>query len=233
MTSSARCPISGAKPTAEADQRRFDAFVDQPEFPCVGARSALHTGRLRHASHGTMGSVAAAQALRRDLRAFSEEFPDPANQPVSFVALFDDVFEDELAFERRLWEHLQVVHDLDRQEYAWDATVSDNPSDEQFSMSIGGRAYFVVGMHPKASRLARRSPTPCLVFNFHNQFEALKASGKYGTMQNAIRKRDLALQGSINPVLARFGESSEARQYSGREVPADWVCPFSGKKAHV
>ena len=29
------------------------------------------------------------------------------------------------------------------------------------------------------------------------------------------------------PLLARFGEGSEARQYSGRAVTADWRCPFS------
>jgi len=27
-------------------------------------------------------------------------------------------------------------------------------------------------------------------------------------------------------VLARYGEASEARQYSGRAVNDDWVCPF-------
>ena len=70
---------------------------------------------------------------------------------------------------------------------------------------------------------------PCLVFNFHEQFEQLKASGKYTVLQDAIRTRDIALQGSINPVLARFGETSEARQYSGRAVEADWQCPFHSK----
>ncbi len=94
-------------------------------------------------------------------------------------------------------------------------------------MSIAGRAFFVVGLHPAASRMARRSPHPSLVFNFHNQFQTLKATGKYAKMQDVIRSRDLALQGSVNPVLARFGEASEARQYSGRAVTADWVCPFS------
>ena len=67
---------------------------------------------------------------------------------------------------------------------------------------------------------------PCLVFNFHDQFETLRASGKFARMQEAIRKRDIALQGSINPVLARFGEASEARQYSGQEVSQEWQCPF-------
>ncbi|RYF38094.1 MAG: YqcI/YcgG family protein, partial [Comamonadaceae bacterium] len=111
----------------------------------------------------------------------------------------------------------------------WAGDVSDDPEGDDFSFSVGGRAFFVVGLHPGASRLARRAPAPCLVFNFHDQFEALKASGKYATMQDAIRARDVALQGSINPMLARFGEGSEARQYSGRAVSADWQCPFHSK----
>ena len=61
---------------------------------------------------------------------------------------------------------------------------------------------------------------------FHNQFETLRASGKYAGMQKVIRNRDVALQGSINPVLAQFGASSEARQYSGMAVDANWKCPF-------
>ena len=45
-------------------------------------------------------------------------------------------------------------------------------------------------------------------------------------MQYTIRAREVALQGSINPMLSDFGEESEARQYSGRTVPDDWVPPF-------
>ena len=45
-----------------------------------------------------------------------------------------------------------------------------------------------------------------------------------------IRARDMAFQGSLNPVLKNFGESSEARQYSGRAVPDDWKCPFHAKQ---
>ena len=44
----------------------------------------------------------------------------------------------------------------------------------------------------------------------------------------------MALQGSINPVLARFGEASEARQYSGRAVLDTWACPFKkGGSGHA
>lgn len=85
-------------------------------------------------------------------------------------------------------------------------------------------------MHPKASRLARTSLYPTMVFNLHEQFTRLRTRGKFETMKQAIRTRETAFQGSINPMLASFGENSEARQYSGRAVPDNWVCPFHSHK---
>ena len=118
---------------------------------------------------------------------------------------------------------LQAIHDLDIKEHPWASDVSDDPGSADFSFSVASRAFFVVGLHPRSSRLARRAQRPTLVFNFHGQFEALRASGRYEKLQAAIRERDVALQGNINPVLARFGEASEALQYSGR---ASGGCPF-------
>ena len=55
---------------------------------------------------------------------------------------------------------------------------------------------------------------------------ALRADGRYDKLSEAIRERDLAFAGSVNPMLARHGEMSEARQYSGRQVDPAWQCPF-------
>jgi len=214
-------------------RQSFSDFVAGASFPCVGAKSALHKDRLRFAPAGVLGSEAASRRLVHALHAFSREFEEPGTTPVSFVALFDPMAVlDEVDFERLLWRQLSDMHAHDASlGSTWDATVSNDPARDEFSFSIGGRAFFVVGLHPGASRLARRSPAPCLVFNFHDQFEALKASGKYQTMQEAIRKRDVALQGSVNPVLSRFGDASEARQYSGRAVESDWACPFHRRES--
>jgi FPC/CPF motif-containing protein YcgG len=144
---------------------------------------------------------------------------------VSFIVLFSDT--DALSeedFEKYLWQRLQGIHDADP--HAWDPAVSDDPSSAEFSMSIGGHAFYIVGLHPGSSRLARRANVPALVFNLHAQFEALRANGQYERMRNIIRQRDIDLCGSVNPMLAGFGESPEARQYSGRKVDAGWVCPF-------
>jgi FPC/CPF motif-containing protein YcgG len=203
------------------------SFISDASFPCVGAKSALNKGRVRLGNFGRLGDPGEAGKLCDALSAYSDEFPAPGTAPVTFVAVFEGEVMKEQDFERQLWQQLQAMHDVDTARgLGWDPMVSNDPNHEEFSFSSGGRAFFVVGLHPRASRLARRAPLPCLVFNFHDQFELLKASGKYQGMQQAIRARELTLQGSINPVLARFGESSEARQYSGRAVEESWQCPF-------
>ncbi|MEO7392266.1 MAG: guanitoxin biosynthesis heme-dependent pre-guanitoxin N-hydroxylase GntA [Ramlibacter sp.] len=220
-----KSPPAGA--TLARFRSRFEAFVQSDEFPCVGARSAIARGRGRFGLYGRLGHTCSAAALWRDLEAFSAEFPNPGEVPATFVAMFEDTVPDETEFEQLMWRQLQEIDAHDRAEYGWCPSVSSDPSDPNFSFSAAGRAFFVVGLSPVASRLARRAPMPCLVFNFHDQFEHLRASGKYDNFTRVIRARDLVLQGAVNPALAPFGEQSEARQYSGRAAEPGWRCPFS------
>jgi len=178
-----------------------------------------------------LAEVASAAALCEQLGGFSRRHPTPGAEPVSFVAMFRQPVANEDEFHDKLWRHLQAMHDIDADSNPWDASVSSDPADKSFSFSVASRAFFVVGLHPKSSRMARQAPFPCLVFNFHDQFEAMRANGRYDALQNAIRQRDIALQGSINPVLARFGEGSEAAQYSGNVGRAANVCPFRPRAA--
>ena len=202
----------------------FRSYVAAQSFPCVGAKSALNQERIEFEVCDRLGSSGSAEILRDSLALFSARHPDPGLDPISFVAIFQDQVLGEDDFHQRLWMQLQAVHDLDIQEHPWASGVSDDPGSSDFSFSVASRAFFVVGLHPRSSRLARRAPRPTLVFNFHGQFEALRDSGRYAKLQTAIRKRDVALQGHINPVLARFGEASEALQYSGQ---AGGGCPFN------
>ncbi len=206
----------------------FRTFLADPSFPCVGAKSALKRERVEFEVCDRLGSSASAAILRDRLARFSTRHPDPGIDPVSFIAIFRQQLTDEDDFHERLWTQLQAIHDLDIEEHPWATNVSDDPASTDFSFSVASRAFFVVGLHPRSSRLARRAPRAALVFNFHGQFEALRASDRYGKLQAAIRKRDVALQGDINPVLAQFGEASEALQYSGRPSGG---CPFHPRSA--
>ncbi len=219
----------GEHPLADA----FRDFIRQPQFPCVGAKSALAKGQMR---------IVVARDIRSawdDLRiwpALDDLAKGYAAKPTLFQSLAviyaHNPELDEAEFERHLWERIGSLTAKD----AWlgqdvDPRVSHDPENPHFSLSFGGEAFFVVGLHPGASRPARRFIAPVMVFNLHDQFEQLRASGLYEKLRGTILDRDVALAGSINPMLSRHGTASEARQYSGRAVDDAWRCPFSGRPA--
>lgn len=218
--------------TRTAGEEELRARIAQPDFPCVGAKSALARGTLKTLVCHSLASGWDDVMIHRELMAWAEEFRSDPGGLRSLAVVFsgpDDL--DEVAFETLMWERIQSFADKDEwlgQPY--DHRVSGDPQDPHFSLSFGGEAFFVVGLHPNASRPARQFPSPTLVFNLHAQFEQLRDEGKYEGMRAKILSRDEQLAGSINPMLARHGELSEARQYSGRVVSEDWVCPFSDKR---
>lgn len=209
----------------DAAMEVFRATAGARDYPCVGARSVLRQGRAEVHGYTELGAPPTARALLRHLTRFGESV-DLTEGFASFVAVFlHDPGADEAAFEELLWRQLQDVHDID--DAAPDPAVSAEPASPDFGFSVGGAAYFVIGLHPAASRPARRSPLPMVVFNLHRQFDMLRAAGRYERMRDTIRRRDADANGSINPMVADHGESSEAAQYSGRYAPPDWRAPFS------
>lgn len=222
------------QPTDDRDHplaRRFDAFVRDPAFPCVGAKSALAKGQIRIVVGRDMRSAWDDLRIYPNLLDLAWTY---AREPSLFhslaVVFEEDSGLDEEGFERCLWERLEsLTRKDDFHGQMADPRVSADPGDPHFSLSFGGEAFFVVGLHPRASRPARRFERPALIFNLHDQFEQLRASGVYDKMRSTILARDVALAGDVNPMLARHGTMSEARQYSGRAVGSDWVCPFSGR----
>jgi FPC/CPF motif-containing protein YcgG len=202
----------------------IDSRVDDPAYPCLGAKSVFHRDRATVRPFGELGTTETAAELLAELEEFSATTGRSAGL-ASFVAVFSGpAIAGEQQFEDLLWRQLQLVHDLDTE--PWDPAVSHDPHDDDFVFSAAGTAYFVVGLHEAASRLARRFPHPTLVFNLHSQFESLRAAGHYDRMRDAIRARDERLQGSVNPVVRDHGRASSACQYSGRAVEDGWSAPF-------
>ncbi len=203
-------------------------LVSDPDFPCVGAKSALAQGNLAVEPAFSLRSARddariherlvkwsrAAQAGEKGFRSLAVVFAGP-------IGL------DERRFETALWQRLGALSELDREAgHAQAPGFSADPDHPDFALSFGGKAYFAVGLHPNASRKARRLPVPAIVFNLHSQFRQLRAEQRYERMREVILARDEAFDGSVNPMVERHGDISEARQYSGREVEGDWVCPF-------
>lgn len=204
----------------------FEAHLSGPSFPCFAGQTALQRDLVTHVFAGPMGCPADDAKAAKAIAAFAAR--DKAEHTfASLVVHFTDTESmPETGFERLLFARLQGIHGADAPRHAWDPKVSDDPDDPSFSMSVGGKAFYVVGLHPGASRPARRLAHPALVFNLHEQFEYLRSQGRYERLKSAIVERDIALNGSANPMLAVHGSSSEAIQYSGRHIVGEWHCPF-------
>ncbi len=212
--------------------KRFVTFIEGDAFPCVGAKAAANRDGLRFVVARDFGSAWDDLRILPGLLDLARRYRADPILFQSLIVLFESgAPDDELGFERQLWARLQSLTDKDQ----WlgqhpDPRVAHDPEDPHFAMSFGGEAFFVVGLHPRSSRPARRFEAPAMVFNLHDQFEQLRATGRYDKLRGAILGRDLKLAGSMNPMLSQHGTKSAARQYSGRAVGDAWQCPFSGRK---
>ena len=221
------------QPPATILEHDFRNFIKDRGFPCVGAKSALGRGALKKYIARDVTSAWDDLAIHAALATWVNEIEIGKGKFHSFAILFEGPTHlDEAAFERALWDRLQSLSDKDAwRGFPYDETVSHDPDSPHFSLSFGGQAFFAVGLHPSASRPARRFATPAIVLNPHAQFEQLRAEGRYETLRASILDRDLALAGTMNPMLDRHGASSAARQFSGRAVGPEWLCPFSDPRA--
>ena len=213
---------------ADTPEQLLQQFIAASDFPCVGAKSALKQGRLTTYRARALDSAWNDVEIQDRLMQFAWAYRSEPTLFTSFAVVFEgpDTL-DETGFEQHMWARIQSLTAKDSWlGHAHDDRVSADPDDPHFSLSFGGEAFFVVGLHPRASRPARRFAHPVMVFNLHEQFEMLRAQGRYEKLRSAIIDRDVALAGSPNPMLARHGSVSEARQYSGRAVDAAWACPF-------
>ena len=217
---------------SEADQQmeaQFEDFILENNHPCVMAQSVFTQKQVDFHVYEELGSATVANQILKDIKGYLGKYDFSSNDFFTFIAAFrnSETF-SEKEFENLMWQQLQYIHEAD--EADWDPEVSPDPKSKNFSFSIAGQAFYMVGMHPGSSRMARQSPFPVMVFNLHWQFEKLREMGAYDNVRNKIRERDFELQGSNNPMLEDFGEQSEARQYSGRAVEEAWKCPFLNGK---
>lgn len=216
-------------PLAQTAHDMLRAHILGEHFPCIGARSAFARGSYRFGFYKDLAHRSSVIAMGRDLRRFVMEY-EQLGDFTTFIASFKYPQQTtEAAFEKLLWQHLQLMHDLDATS-GWDPNYSPNPDDPGFAFSFTNCAFFVVGMHPGASRFARKAAFATLVFNPESQIRRLKEAGEIDKFARTVRDRDIQYQGSINPSLPTDHTTTggEARVYSGmaHRPNASWKCPF-------
>lgn len=205
----------------------YMAFIKNKAFPCIAAKAAMEKQNIKCMVADHMGCPKDDQEILQFLYAFTDEYRKSEGLYHSAAILFKGPeMPDEELFDILFWQRLQSLVKLDSVNYGYDSRVSSNPNSPNFSFSIKEEAFYLIGLHPASNREARQFKYPAIVFNPHAQFEQLRGNGKYENIKNAVRKRDIALSGSINPMLVDFGEASEAAQYTGQQKGTDWQCPL-------
>lgn len=155
--------------------------------------------------------------LMTNLHLFVDDYRKNPLKLRSFIVVLEgEDLESFEAFEVKFWQILSELSREDKKFYPHDHRVSDDPQVSNFGYSIKSEAFFILGLHPKSPRFARRFFKSTIVFNLHQQFEDMRKKGVFSKIRDMIRKKDLLLQGSINPMLADFGEKSEIFQYLGK-----------------
>lgn len=213
--------------------QEFEDFILKNDHPCVMAQTTFKQKSVNfEIFEERLDSASVTSRLLEAVKNYIKSYQFENNDFETLIAIFPNhPSVDERSFEKALWKQLQLLHNLDSED--WDSSVSSNPDDVKFSFSLNGVSFYIVGMHPDSSRNARKAPFTTLVFNLHWQFEKLRTMNVYDNVRDRIRQRDAEINGSVNPMLKDFGKQSEAKQYSGREVDNSWKCPFLNKNVAI
>ena len=180
-------------------------LLKQRHYPCIAALQSYHRKDYWMKTYENFGGYFQRPDLRADLLNYLGEYKKGSTPYFSFWAVFDDVTNlNEDQFELNMWRELTALTSASTQAANHDARFNEDPSSKNFCFSIGGRAFFVVGLHPASSRLSRRFPWPALVFNTFEQFETVQA----------------------NPMVELYSDLWESNQFSGRHHDSSWRYPF-------
>jgi len=202
-------------------------FISNKNFPCTGAKTALAKNQLKSMIAGNMACPADDKKILNFLYQYIDGYRKKGGIFHSAAIIFTGPeYVCEAIFEKMLWQRLQAIANLDSVNYSYDKRVSSDIDSPEFSFSLKEEAFFIIGMHPRSSRPSRRFKYPALVFNPHEQFEIMKAIGKYERMKKSVRRRDMAYSGSINPMLDDHGKKTEVLQYSGKNYGGPMQCPL-------
>lgn len=198
----------------------FKNFILESDHPCLMAQAVVKASRAACKVYKEFDQVETTHTLKNDLDKFVVKHGNDNENFRSFVAIFPDFrIYNEIDLEKLLWKRLQLLQDVAVKNSSWDQPLNADPKEPNFSFSIAGKMFYVVGLHPKSSKNSRKAPAPTLIFNLYDQFERLKEDeGIFHEIRNKIRHRDYMVQGFINPLERGIGVGYKARQYRRRIV---------------
>ena len=126
-----------------------------------------------------------------------------------------------------------MLNRVDRHHFGWSRDVGSAPVDAEFSFSVGGRAFFLIGMHPQALRLARRAAMPVIVFKLHEQFVEMRSSETFQGVRDAVRARDREFPGHGQSDVGRLRATLRSRSVVALIAEHGWQQQFTSAIEHA
>ncbi|MGB8705869.1 MAG: guanitoxin biosynthesis heme-dependent pre-guanitoxin N-hydroxylase GntA, partial [Gillisia sp.] len=137
---------TGQQNVEEVSKKAFQKFVLEQNHPCVMAQTVFTMDQVDLHVYENFGSKNTAAKILKDLKLYLKEYDFESNDFRTFLAVFKDQKDfTEEQFEKLLWKQLEFLHEVD--DAPWDKRVSEDPEDKNFSFSLGGRAFYMVGLH--------------------------------------------------------------------------------------
>ncbi len=209
-------------------KEKISSLLSKKNYPCVAALKSFHSEDYRIGTYRNFGSTHSSFELAKDLVNYSEQYKKTKSPYFTYWAVFPELTSlTDKEFEGALWRELSAMASYSEFSQSWDPKFSSDPNDKNFCFSLGGQAFFVVGLHKNSNRLSRQFEYPTLVFNLYEQFRQLESLNQFKPMVEMNRRRDEKFQGDANPMAVVHGNDWEAIQFSGRQNNADWKCPFA------
>ncbi|MDX2000904.1 MAG: YqcI/YcgG family protein [Chitinophagales bacterium] len=164
-------------------------YVASKNHYALGVNSSYHSNCYRLGVYEHISSDNATAGLAHDLMQHVQDHSGK-DQFVSFIATFlgKNQF-SEREFSILMWQQLYKLHQLDKEHFAWDHSVSQIPTAQNNGFSFGGKGFLVTGLHANSLRSSRTFAYPVIIFNLHAHLKAMHREGTYQKLSSMIRKR--------------------------------------------
>lgn len=142
----------------------YKSFILCENHPSILANALFRMELYQIRAYEDINDLDNLKQLLLDVESYLNQNIPYQSEVESFVAAFpNNYYEDEILFENALLQTLNMLNHLEHCE--WDQNVSDVPDTARFSFSINGRSFYILGLHPESSKMARQAPYTTLVFN--------------------------------------------------------------------
>ena len=122
-------------------QNAIEVFLGDKRYPCAGAKSAMSQATIASRLATSMRCPADDAKIIESIYEFIAEWQANPQPFASLIVAFEkDGYADEKSFENAMWSLLQRLHEIDRDNFEWDPTVSSDPDSPDFSFSSRGKS---------------------------------------------------------------------------------------------